>query len=127
VDIVDAPPAGPRPGDANRDFIVDLQDFGILKEHYGHAGDADTVPVTVVPEPVTMALLALGAAAVVRRKPQCDLSISVGQAPADPVGVPACAGRPSGVSPRAPEQIISIHSQRMVIADRLPLGAQSRP
>jgi hypothetical protein len=44
-------------GDFNADGMVDLQDFGILKEHFGHTtGDN---PITAVPEPATIGLLAL--------------------------------------------------------------------
>jgi hypothetical protein len=53
-------------GDFTGDGAIDLQDFGILKDHFGHTtGDN---PVTAVPEPATLSLLALGAAVVVGRK-----------------------------------------------------------
>ncbi|MHC5033540.1 MAG: PEP-CTERM sorting domain-containing protein [Planctomycetota bacterium] len=51
--------------DFNHDVLVDTQDFTILKANLGHgAGGAGGA----VPEPATMALLAIGAAALVRRR-----------------------------------------------------------
>ena len=45
-------------GDFNADEQIDLQDFGILKDHFGHTtGDN---PLAAVPEPATLALLAMG-------------------------------------------------------------------
>jgi len=53
-------------GDFTGDGAIDLQDFGILKDHFGHT--TGSIPVTVVPEPATMSLLALGGLAVLRRR-----------------------------------------------------------
>jgi hypothetical protein len=86
-----------HPGDANRDGVVDLQDFGLLKDNFGmtqgatwaqgdfnadgaidlqdfgilkdHFGHTTgSNPVTAVPEPATLTFLALGAAVAVGRK-----------------------------------------------------------
>ncbi|MFW6146037.1 MAG: dockerin type I domain-containing protein [Planctomycetota bacterium] len=81
----------PRPGDANGDGRVDLDDFAMLKRRFGldiAAGDANTTDFDndgdvdlddfvilkrnfhggVVPEPATLVLMAAGAWAVGRRK-----------------------------------------------------------
>jgi formylglycine-generating enzyme required for sulfatase activity len=51
-------------GDFNGDGAVDVTDLGILAENYGWAG----APAGAVPEPATMALLALGGLALLKRK-----------------------------------------------------------
>lgn len=48
-------------GDFNGDGLVDMQDFGLLKNNYGLSGPLN------VPEPCTLALLAMGALALRRR------------------------------------------------------------
>jgi len=53
-------------GDFTCDGIVDLQDFGILKDNFGRTtGD---VPMDAIPEPGTLALLALGGLAPLRHR-----------------------------------------------------------
>ena len=49
------------PGDINRDHIVDQADYTVWYNHYGQTGGN-------VPEPMTMALLAIGGLAILRRK-----------------------------------------------------------
>jgi len=53
-------------GDFTGDYAIDLQDFGILKDHFGHTTGSN--PITAVPEPATIALLALSGLAVLRGK-----------------------------------------------------------
>ena len=81
------------PGDANRDGIVDLQDFGLLKAHFGESGphigwgqgdfnEDDSVDLqdfgllkanfgagdAAVPEPAATLVLLLGTTALLRKR-----------------------------------------------------------
>jgi hypothetical protein len=58
--------AGNPSGDFNFDHVVDVLDLGILAKNYDWSG----APAggSVVPEPMTLSLLAVGAAALLRRK-----------------------------------------------------------
>jgi len=49
-------------GDFNADGVVDLQDFGILKEHFGEGSTLNAIP-----EPASMAVLALLALSLPKR------------------------------------------------------------
>jgi len=88
------------PGDANLDFAVDLEDFGLLKQHFGagatrgegdfdHDGNVDLNDFgilkenfgrsVVVPEPASATLFVFGAATCLlyrrpKRASQCDRS-----------------------------------------------------
>jgi len=59
-------PAGWTYGNFNTDTTVNLADFTILKANFGLGAPS----AGGVPEPATMALLALGAAALLRRRPR---------------------------------------------------------
>ena len=55
------PAAVDIPGDVTGDNIVDQADYTVWYNHYGQTGGN-------VPEPMTMALLAIGGLAILRRK-----------------------------------------------------------
>ncbi|MCY2930180.1 MAG: PEP-CTERM sorting domain-containing protein [Planctomycetota bacterium] len=56
-------------GDANDDGEIGPEDFGLLKDNFGiDGGPTGTYPLTNAPEPTTMALLALGAVGLIRRR-----------------------------------------------------------
>lgn len=54
-------------GDFDGNGTVDLLDLGVLGDNYGLAGGG-SLELSVAPEPTTMTLIALGAAALIRRK-----------------------------------------------------------
>ena len=51
-------------GDFNADGVIDYIDLGLLATNYGHG----TGSATPIPEPATLALLALGGIASLRRR-----------------------------------------------------------
>ncbi|MEM7807472.1 MAG: PEP-CTERM sorting domain-containing protein, partial [Planctomycetota bacterium] len=60
-------------GDFNEDDLVDLADFGILRANFGTSSPGDLALLdawyaTVVPEPTTASLLAIGGAILLRRR-----------------------------------------------------------
>ncbi|MCY2930874.1 MAG: PEP-CTERM sorting domain-containing protein [Planctomycetota bacterium] len=56
-------------GDANDDGEIGPEDFGLLKDNFGlDGGPTGTYPLTNVPEPTTLALLALAGLAIRRRQ-----------------------------------------------------------
>ncbi|MCY2931972.1 MAG: PEP-CTERM sorting domain-containing protein [Planctomycetota bacterium] len=55
-------------GDANDDGEIGVEDFGLLKAHFGEdGGPTGTYPLSNVPEPATLTLVALAGLAMVRR------------------------------------------------------------
>lgn len=61
--------AGWAGGDFNGDGVVDFLDFQILLNYWNPAGWNFAPSASVTPEPATLSLLALGALAVLRRRP----------------------------------------------------------
>ncbi|MCY2929783.1 MAG: PEP-CTERM sorting domain-containing protein [Planctomycetota bacterium] len=56
-------------GDANDDGEIGPEDFGLLKDNFGlDGGPTGTYPLTNVPEPTTLALLALAGLAIRRKR-----------------------------------------------------------
>ncbi len=53
------------PGDANLDGVVSADDYGSVQANFGNTAGMGGVSV---PEPATLALLCIGAAAMFRRK-----------------------------------------------------------
>ncbi|MCY2931974.1 MAG: PEP-CTERM sorting domain-containing protein, partial [Planctomycetota bacterium] len=56
-------------GDANDDCEIGPEDFGMLKDNFGlDGGPTGTYPLSNIPEPATLSLLALGGLAILRKR-----------------------------------------------------------